>query len=125
MVVPLFWSNFLVQVHELPTGLMSETMARQFGDFLGQLLEYDMKSLNKGYGGYMRIRNIDPNRDLREEDCPIEIGEGKKRRLWHVLRETNPDAAFFLEAKIEKIKRSWDMIVGIDVSSDGTRKDYL
>lgn len=56
MVVPLFWSNFWVQVHDLQTGLMSETMARQFGDFLGQLLEYDTKSLNKGYGGYMRIR---------------------------------------------------------------------
>ncbi|MBA0651276.1 hypothetical protein Goklo_018619, partial [Gossypium klotzschianum] len=86
IVVPLFWSNFLVQVHGLPTGLMSA--------------------------------NIDLNRDLIEEDCPIEIGEGKKRRHRHVLRETNPDAAFFLEAKIKKIKRSWDMIEGIDVSSD-------
>ncbi|PPR91267.1 hypothetical protein GOBAR_AA29428 [Gossypium barbadense] len=59
MVVPLFWSNFWVQVHDLQTGLMSETMARQFGDFLGQLLEYDTKSLNKGYGGYMQIRFLE------------------------------------------------------------------
>ncbi|KAK5834422.1 hypothetical protein PVK06_018300 [Gossypium arboreum] len=39
MALPLFWVDFWVQIHDLPMGLMSETMARQFRDFLGQFLE--------------------------------------------------------------------------------------
>lgn len=50
MMVPLFWSDFLVQIHDLPPGLMSEVMAQQFGNFLGSFNEYDVKSLNQGYG---------------------------------------------------------------------------
>ncbi|PPS06924.1 hypothetical protein GOBAR_AA13727 [Gossypium barbadense] len=88
LAMPLFWSNFWIQVHDLPMGLMSKMMAKQFGDFLGQILEYDTKSISKGYQSYMRIRacgrqskieygrkkkpdldgeeNMDPHRDLVE-----------------------------------------------------------
>lgn len=45
MVVTLFWSDFWVQIHDLSTGLMFEMMAKQFGDFIRSLLEYDAKSL--------------------------------------------------------------------------------
>ncbi|MBA0567436.1 hypothetical protein Golob_012173 [Gossypium lobatum] len=55
MALLLFWVDFWVQIHDLPMGLMPEMMARQFRNFLGQFLEYDVKSLNKGYGGYIRI----------------------------------------------------------------------
>ncbi|KAH1063189.1 hypothetical protein J1N35_028176 [Gossypium stocksii] len=51
MALPLFSADFWVQIHDLPMGLMLEMMARQFRDFLGQFLEYDVKSLNKEYKG--------------------------------------------------------------------------
>ncbi|MBA0812487.1 hypothetical protein Gohar_026454 [Gossypium harknessii] len=41
LLVSLYLSEFWVQIHDLALGLMTETMAKQFGDFLGQFLEYD------------------------------------------------------------------------------------
>lgn len=55
MKVSLFLSNFWVQVHDLLTALMFDTMPRQFVDFMESFLEYDAKSLQSGYGGFMRI----------------------------------------------------------------------
>lgn len=56
IAVPLFFSNFWVQIHKLPDGSMSEGMARQLGNFIGQFLEYDAKILTKGFQKIMRIR---------------------------------------------------------------------
>ncbi|MBA0584191.1 hypothetical protein Gorai_015016 [Gossypium raimondii] len=46
--VPLLFVNFWVQVHDLPKGLFSKTIARQLREFLGKFLEYDSKSLIRG-----------------------------------------------------------------------------
>lgn len=48
--------RFLIQDLDLPAGLIFEMMAKQFGDFLGQFLECDAKSISKGYQSYMRIQ---------------------------------------------------------------------
>ncbi|KAG8475108.1 hypothetical protein CXB51_032045 [Gossypium anomalum] len=48
--------EFWVQIHELPAGLMSESMARQFGDFLRKFLDYDTSIPFLGNKNYMRIR---------------------------------------------------------------------
>ncbi|MBA0602303.1 hypothetical protein Gorai_002489, partial [Gossypium raimondii] len=48
MKVLLVLSTLWVQVHELPLGLFSESIAKQLGDFIGKFLEYDSKSLSRG-----------------------------------------------------------------------------
>ncbi|MBA0847303.1 hypothetical protein Goshw_015809 [Gossypium schwendimanii] len=45
-----------VQIHDLPSGLINENMGRQFGNFIGDFLEYDTKAVGRGYRGFMRIR---------------------------------------------------------------------
>lgn len=40
--VNLVHAEFWIQLHELPPGLMFETVAKHFGSFLGEFLEYDM-----------------------------------------------------------------------------------
>ncbi|MBA0879099.1 hypothetical protein Goshw_007721 [Gossypium schwendimanii] len=45
-----------IQVHDLPPGLMSASMAKQFGDFCGRFIEYDTSILTLGIQHYMRIR---------------------------------------------------------------------
>ncbi|KAK5836396.1 hypothetical protein PVK06_012183 [Gossypium arboreum] len=78
--MPLVWSNFWIQVHDLPMGLMSKMMAKQFGDFLGQILEYDTKSISKGYQSYMRIRvRIDVKNTLKRRK---KIVLGNKRCIY-------------------------------------------
>ncbi|KAK5842621.1 hypothetical protein PVK06_004998 [Gossypium arboreum] len=50
MVVPLIFVDFWVQIHDLPFGLISEVMGRQFGIFIGTFLEYDMKAMGRVFG---------------------------------------------------------------------------
>ncbi|MBA0839313.1 hypothetical protein Goarm_005056 [Gossypium armourianum] len=55
-VLELNFTEFWIQVHELPPGLMSESMAKQLGNFCGKFLEYDTAIPFLGQKTYMRIR---------------------------------------------------------------------
>ncbi|MBA0785806.1 hypothetical protein Gotri_006768 [Gossypium trilobum] len=55
-VMDLNHTEFWVQVHDLPPGLMSASMAKQFGDFRGKFIEYDTSIPTLGIHHYMRIR---------------------------------------------------------------------
>ncbi|MBA0810821.1 hypothetical protein Gohar_002779, partial [Gossypium harknessii] len=55
-MLELNFTEFWIQVHELPPGLMSESMAKQLGNFCGKFLEYDIAILFLGQKTYMRIR---------------------------------------------------------------------
>ncbi|PPS17002.1 hypothetical protein GOBAR_AA03582 [Gossypium barbadense] len=48
----LFW----VQIHDLSPGLMSKTMARRFGAFLGEFLDYDTRIPSMGVQRFMQVR---------------------------------------------------------------------
>ncbi|KAG8497159.1 hypothetical protein CXB51_008376 [Gossypium anomalum] len=39
--VPLIYTNFWVQIHEIPLRFFSEALARQIGGFIGKFIEYD------------------------------------------------------------------------------------
>ncbi|MBA0660680.1 hypothetical protein Goklo_012657, partial [Gossypium klotzschianum] len=56
LLILLSLSKIWVQIHDLPPGLMTETMAKQFGDFLGQFLENDTSISTMGIQKFMRIR---------------------------------------------------------------------
>ncbi|MBA0576706.1 hypothetical protein Golob_024817 [Gossypium lobatum] len=47
-VMELNHTEFWIQVHDLPLGLMSVSMAKQFGDFCGKYIEYDASILTLG-----------------------------------------------------------------------------
>ncbi|MBA0706646.1 hypothetical protein Golax_018743, partial [Gossypium laxum] len=73
-VMELNFIEFWVQVHELPRGLMSESMAVQLGNFCGKFLEYDFHSPLLGQKTYMRIRVcLDVNAPLKRKN-KIQIG---------------------------------------------------
>ncbi|KAH1057398.1 hypothetical protein J1N35_035463 [Gossypium stocksii] len=50
LFVQLNSSEFWVQVHDLPSGLMSEEMARRFGDFLGGIMWSPMQLMRRQMG---------------------------------------------------------------------------
>ncbi|GMI72395.1 hypothetical protein HRI_000908800 [Hibiscus trionum] len=54
--VSLDLAMFWVQIYDLPTGLMSEIMAKQFGNFIGKFIEYDSKLILSGKKQFMRIK---------------------------------------------------------------------
>lgn len=56
MMVTLFYTNFWVQIHNLPIGSMSVGMANRLGDFIGKFLEYDTSIIAKGVKRDMRIK---------------------------------------------------------------------
>ncbi|KAG8491825.1 hypothetical protein CXB51_015099 [Gossypium anomalum] len=51
----LSYTEFWIQVHDLPAGMMSELMCKKLGEFLGKFLEYDVSSLALGHSSYMHI----------------------------------------------------------------------
>lgn len=54
--VLLDYTTFWVQIHNLSLGLMSEGLARQFGNFIGRFIEYDVALTTKGVRKFMRIK---------------------------------------------------------------------
>ncbi|MBA0803046.1 hypothetical protein Gohar_013296 [Gossypium harknessii] len=54
--IPLNHAIFWVQVHNLPLGFLTKGMANQFGNLIGQFLEYDTNLVIKGVRKFMHIR---------------------------------------------------------------------
>ncbi|MBA0739311.1 hypothetical protein Gogos_012595 [Gossypium gossypioides] len=62
--VPLIFTPFWVQIHDIPIGFFSENLAVQLGNFI----EYDGSNLGKKNRNYMRIRvQIDIRRPLKRK----------------------------------------------------------
>lgn len=55
-MVSLISVDFLVQIHDLPSGLILKDVARQFGKFIGTFLDYDTKLIGSGYRVFLWIR---------------------------------------------------------------------
>lgn len=56
MKIPLIFSPFWVQIHDIPMGYFSESLAMQLGEFLGKFLAHDSSNLGKANMNFMRIR---------------------------------------------------------------------
>jgi hypothetical protein len=54
--VTLQFVPFWIQVHDIPTGLMSEKVGTEIANFIGEFLEYDAKNNSNYLRSYMRIR---------------------------------------------------------------------
>jgi 14-3-3 protein epsilon len=54
--IPLYHSDFWVQIHGLPTGLMKEAVGSQLGSYIGFLMEYDKNNNSCFWREYMRLR---------------------------------------------------------------------
>ncbi|XP_012081281.1 uncharacterized protein LOC105641367 [Jatropha curcas] len=55
LLVPLLKTKFWVQIHDLSAGFMMESIATMLGNFIGELVEYDMRPLPVALWKFMRI----------------------------------------------------------------------
>ncbi|MBA0672597.1 hypothetical protein Goklo_029003 [Gossypium klotzschianum] len=88
-VLELNSTEFWVQVHDLPPGLMSESMAIQLGNFCGKFIEYESNNPLLGQKSYMRIR-WENNWRTWEEDGSVSIGLGKGPMDFALEEENDP-----------------------------------
>lgn len=66
VMVLIMFSACWIKLHGIPLNLFFEAMTKQLGDFVGEFLEYDAKSVSKGLRNFMRIRvMLDVRRPLR------------------------------------------------------------
>lgn len=77
MTVPLEYAEFWIQIHDLPPGLVSEAMARQFGNFLGEFLEYDTTVSLFDPCKYMRIKACIDSRFPLKRRKKILVGDDR------------------------------------------------
>lgn len=67
--VPLWHLNVWLQIHDLPSCLMTDSVDKQFGDFFGEFLEYDHKNNTSIWRESMRIRvKIDVRKPLKRKN---------------------------------------------------------
>ncbi|MBA0727940.1 hypothetical protein Golax_000887, partial [Gossypium laxum] len=68
VVTELKFTEFWVQVHDLPPRSMNESMAKQFGNFCGNFLEYDTSIPTLGIQAFLRTRvRLDVTAPLKRE----------------------------------------------------------
>lgn len=66
--VPLWHLNIWIQIFDLPTGLMTEEVGRQLGNFFGAFLEYDHKNNTSIWRECMRIKvKLDVRKPLKRK----------------------------------------------------------
>ncbi|XP_017628694.1 uncharacterized protein At4g02000-like [Gossypium arboreum] len=77
ITVSLWETVFWVQIHNLPVGVVTEGMTRQFGDFIGKFLEYDTSMVLRGVSRFMRIKVLLDTRSPLKRKKLIDIGQSK------------------------------------------------
>jgi 14-3-3 protein epsilon len=66
--IPLFHTDFWVQVHNLPMGLMKETVGVKLANYIGSFLEYDKNNNTCFWRQHMRIRvKVDVRQPLKKD----------------------------------------------------------
>jgi hypothetical protein len=66
--IPLFHVNMWVQVHNLPMGLMKETVGTKLANYIGAFMEYDKNNKTSFWRQYMRIRvKVDVRLPLKKD----------------------------------------------------------
>ncbi|PPS07691.1 hypothetical protein GOBAR_AA12950 [Gossypium barbadense] len=136
--IPLLKVGFWVQIHNLPSVMYSESMAKQFGDFIGEFVEHDAKSVAMGLRNFKwekrprlldkgnRLRSPDLNNSTRLENEKGSTFSTVEPAGQHWLKENRPHVIFLIETKLdarkmERIRRKFGYGNGIDVPSVGTR----
>lgn len=80
----LLKAAFWVQIHNLPTGMYTEQMTKQFGKFIGEYVEYDAKTMAVGLRNFMRISIlVDIRQPLKRKKKLILV---KKKEIFAVFK---------------------------------------
>ncbi|MBA0702549.1 hypothetical protein Goari_005442 [Gossypium aridum] len=82
LIVPLIYTPFWVQIHDIPAGFFSERLAIQLGNFIGAFMEYDGSNLGKENRNFMRIRvKIDVRYPLKRKKQILFFGKSSYVRF--------------------------------------------
>jgi 14-3-3 protein epsilon len=75
--IPLCHATLWVQVHDLPTGLMKDTVGQRLANYIDTFVEYDKNNNSCFWRQYMRIRvKIDVRKPLKK-DAKVKNREGE------------------------------------------------
>lgn len=66
--IPLMNVKFWIQIHDLPTDFMSESIGKKLGNFMGSFIEYDPNNNKSIWRECMRIRiMVDVRKPLKRK----------------------------------------------------------
>ncbi|MBA0826275.1 hypothetical protein Goarm_011142 [Gossypium armourianum] len=85
LLVPLIYSYFWVQIHDLPPGLFSEAVARALGNFVGLFEEYDAKEDINSVVPFLQMRvKVDIQAPLQHrKNIQLSPGDSIYVQFWH------------------------------------------
>jgi 14-3-3 protein epsilon len=66
--IPLVHTNLWVQIHNLPMGLMKESVGVKLANYIGSYVEYDKNNTSSFWRQYMRVRvKVDVRKPLKKD----------------------------------------------------------
>ncbi|GAU47759.1 hypothetical protein TSUD_387180 [Trifolium subterraneum] len=75
--IPIFHVNFWVQIHDVPIGMMLETVGKGLTNYIGEFVEYDKNNNTSFWRKYMRVKvRVDVRSPLKIEK-KIKLNGGK------------------------------------------------
>ncbi|GAU39328.1 hypothetical protein TSUD_60790 [Trifolium subterraneum] len=76
--IPLFHVNFWVQIHDVPLGMMLETVGKGLANYIGEFVEYDKNNNTSFWRKYMRVKvRVDVRSPLKiEKKIKLNGGNG-------------------------------------------------
>ncbi|GAU30401.1 hypothetical protein TSUD_364470 [Trifolium subterraneum] len=75
--IPLFHVNLWVQIHDVPIGIMLETVGKGLANYIGEFVEYDKNNNTSFWRKYMRVKvRVDVRSPLKIEK-KIKLNGGK------------------------------------------------
>ncbi|MBA0846029.1 hypothetical protein Goarm_022765, partial [Gossypium armourianum] len=123
ILVPLSTSEFWIQIHDLPTGMMTEVMAKKFGNFLWQFVEYDASIPTIGIQKFMCIRvRLDVTMSLKRKK-KILIGKERVVYARAVAKRRNSSITKWLREADGSISKQLEKESGFAGNNFGMERD--
>ncbi|MBA0792610.1 hypothetical protein Gohar_017094, partial [Gossypium harknessii] len=95
--VDLLFTSLWIQIHNFPPGMFMATIAKQFGDFIGTFVDYDVKTIAAGLRNYMWIRvKIDIRQSLKRKKKLIVV----KKEFFATFKYERLTTFYFLCGKL-------------------------
>ncbi|GAU22843.1 hypothetical protein TSUD_282100 [Trifolium subterraneum] len=105
--IPLFHVNFWVQIHDVPIGMMLETVGKGLANYIGEFVEYDKNNNTSFWRKYMRVNvRVDVRSPLKIEK-KIKLNENKCEVKYAMERDDG--------------RRSWSNEIKAEVRRPGGR----
>ncbi|GAU45522.1 hypothetical protein TSUD_186790 [Trifolium subterraneum] len=117
--IPLFHVNFWVQIHDVPIGMMLETVGKSLANYIGEFVEYDKNNNTSFWRKYMRVKvRVDVRSPLKIEK-KIKLNGENKCEVKYVMERDDGRRSWSNEIRAEIRRPGGRVAIDVEGRSEG------